>query len=75
MSDPTERLRAFARENEQHRGPKCSVCSLAPELLSAAAVIRAEGRPMSVIAAWLRAEGYGIADATLARHFRNHDGR
>jgi hypothetical protein len=73
--DAADRLRAFVTANSPHHGPMCRACALPADIMAAVRKIRDERISFAVIAAWLKTEGHPVAANTLARHFREHDGR
>ena len=67
-------FKEFAKIDKRQHGPKCSVCTLPPELLAVIHQGKRDGVEMSLMWRFLRKKGHEIAEHTLARHFRlEHD--
>lgn len=64
----------FAKADKRQHGPKCTVCSLPPEMGDLVRQARKDGIQFSVIERFLKKKGTPLAQHTLARHFRDaHD--
>jgi hypothetical protein len=69
-----DRLRARTDSQVRKAGPKCTACVLPKETLEAVRTLAAEGKPLTVIARTLIAEGLGdVQPFTLQKHFRDHE--
>jgi len=66
-------LREKAQELTVQRGPKCSVCSLPPEVLEGVRTLRSEKFQFTTIAGALKTQGVTITGAVIAHHFRDHE--
>ena len=78
MSALSDKLDAIAATGDNRRGPSCTICTLAPELLAEVRRGWYEKRPRmtgSQLALFLKGEGLRVQDGTITRHFRLHEER
>lgn len=65
---------SFAKSHAMGKGPRCGVCRLTGPMLELIQAKHEQGHASSIIGRFLRTKNYQIAEATVARHFRERHG-
>ena len=70
-----ERMREAAKLSLRKKGPQCVVCCVPAKTMSAVRQLHSEGLPLTAICAALKGDGFEIHAYSMARHFREHEGK
>lgn len=69
-------LAAYAEEHRVKHGPACSTCALPPAMLEEIRACRTADPlrfTFTVIAGYLKQQGYSVSSQSLSKHWRDHE--